>query len=231
MKSENLHGGLQGVVMTSTALWHEDVPRHQMGFWDKSDMYLYNLGTRSRYTCTYQLWECKHMSLLVNWIFIYEEAKKRGGSRGDGFCLRQLMGSRLPLAGKKTAVVSCCHKCMDWGMAVKTRRNGRRMRKQRTELEGEDRGGGMKGREGRGRRRGMCLPVFMSPPSERTVPAEHFWGCFREELWLIHAARGCSSRSDGRAWDFSKIRGGSTRGEEGESKVGKEARIYVICAP
>lgn len=40
------------------------------------------------------------------------------------------MGSRLPLAGKKTAVVSCCHESVDWGIAVKTRRNGRKMKKQ-----------------------------------------------------------------------------------------------------
>lgn len=52
---ENLCGGLQGVVMTPAVLLHKDVPRRQMGFWSKSDMCLYNLGTLSWYTCTYQL--------------------------------------------------------------------------------------------------------------------------------------------------------------------------------
>lgn len=85
MKTENLCGGLQGVVMTSTVLQHEDVPRRQMGFWDKSDMCLYNLGTLSWYTCTYQLWDCKHMSLLVNWVFIYEEAKNKERAGEMGF--------------------------------------------------------------------------------------------------------------------------------------------------
>lgn len=46
------------------------------------------------------------------------------------------MGSLLPLVGKKTAVL-CCNESIDGGMAVKTRRNGRRMKNQkRTQLEG-----------------------------------------------------------------------------------------------
>jgi len=85
MKTENLCGVLQGVVMTSAALRHEDVPRRQMGFWSKSDMCLYNLGTLSWYTCTYQLWDCKHMSFLLNWIFVYEEAKREEWAGKMGF--------------------------------------------------------------------------------------------------------------------------------------------------
>lgn len=179
MKMENLHGGLQGVVMTSTALQHEDAPRHQMGSWDKSGMCLYNLGTRSWYTCTYQLWGCKHMSFLANWIFISKEAKSKDWAGEVDFGWGSQWAPPSPQLGKRLLLFHA-HESVDWGTAEKTRRNGRRMKKRaenKAGVVGERRGKGSKGgwRTRRGRRKvlgmGDAFPCFHVPLLQGDSPS------------------------------------------------------------
>lgn len=225
---ENLHGGLQGVIMTSTALQHEDVPRHQMGLWDKSDMCLYNLGTRSCYTCTYQLWDCKHMSFLVNWIFIYKEAKSKewAGEVDFGW-----WAPASPQLGKRLLLL--CAVSVD--RAEGPRRNGRRMRKpelNKAGVVGERRDRGSKGewRRRRGSRKmlGWGMHSLLSCP---TSPRGQSLLCILGMLWRGAVAEPAWAGSlQCSAWDCSKRRGGSTRGEMETGKHGKRQGLWHLCS-
>lgn len=149
------------------------------------------------------------------------------------------MGSRSPLAGKKTTVVSCCHENVDWGIAVKTRRNGRRMKKRRrTKLEGEERGGGKEAKktqekERRQRRAGDrgCTSLLSCPAPLRG-------------LTLLCVFRDASERSCdwstlhwvALAWVTAVL--GITPKEEGEAHVekgrwgsGERGKVYASVLP
>lgn len=87
---------------------------------------------------------------------------------------------------------------------MKTRRNGRRIKKQRrTQLEGEERGWGKAVKRGKRQEEGDACPC-----------CQH----------------GVAPVSDGRARDCSKRGGGSTRGEGETAKQGKRQGLCHPCS-
>lgn len=148
------------------------------------------------------------------------------------------MGSSFLPAREKTAVALCCHESVGWGMAEKTRRNGRRMKKTEENeagVVGERRGKGSKGgwRTRRGSRkrlgRGDASLCFHVPLFQSLL---HILGMLWRGAVTDSACAGLLQPRDGCAWDYSKRRAGSTWGNVGKWRQGSTEKGKAgICAP
>lgn len=142
-------------------------------------------------------------------------------------------GLLLAPSWEKDAAVSCCHESVDWGMAAKTRRNGRRKKKwRRTKLEEKEREKGkeMKEEGGGGGEEaakgmlgtGVASPGFHVPPLWEDCPSCALLGMLQKAAVTDQPRTG---------WGLC-LGGLQKKGKHthGEGEMAKQGKVYVIPA-